>query len=57
MTTVGTVESLWRYPVKSMSGEAMTEAFMGLVHDILLYEWRKRTCIIENAWLWRRCER
>ena len=29
MTTVGTVESLWRYPVKSMSGEAMTEAFMG----------------------------
>ena len=29
MTTVGTVESLWRYPVKSMSGEAMAEAFMG----------------------------
>ena len=29
MTTIGTVESLWRYPVKSMSGEAMTEAFMG----------------------------
>ena len=29
MTTVGTVESLWRYPVKSMSGEAVTEAFMG----------------------------
>ena len=29
MTTVGTVESLWRYPVKSMSGEAMTESFMG----------------------------
>ena len=29
MTTVGTVESLWRYPVKSMSGEAMTEVFMG----------------------------
>jgi uncharacterized protein len=29
VTTVGTVESLWRYPVKSMSGEAMTEAFMG----------------------------
>jgi uncharacterized protein YcbX len=27
--TVGTVESLWRYPVKSLSGEAMTEAFMG----------------------------
>ena len=29
MTTIGTVESLWRYPVKSMSGEAMPEAFMG----------------------------
>jgi uncharacterized protein len=29
MIPVGTVESLWRYPVKSMSGEEMTEAFMG----------------------------
>jgi uncharacterized protein YcbX len=29
MTTIGTVESLWRYPVKSMGGEAMAEAFMG----------------------------
>lgn len=29
MATIGTVESLWRYPVKSMSGEAMTAAFMG----------------------------
>ena len=29
MTTMGTVESLWRYPVKSMRGEEMTEAFMG----------------------------
>jgi hypothetical protein len=29
MTTVGTVESLWRYPIKSMSGETITEAFMG----------------------------
>jgi MOSC domain-containing protein len=28
-STIGTVESLWRYPVKSMAGEAMTEAFMG----------------------------
>ena len=27
--TVGIVESLWRYPIKSMSGEAMTEVFMG----------------------------
>jgi uncharacterized protein YcbX len=29
MTTIGTVESLWRYPVKSMSGEQIAEAFMG----------------------------
>lgn len=29
MTTIGTVESLWRYPVKSMGGEALTEVFMG----------------------------
>jgi uncharacterized protein YcbX len=29
MTIIGTVESLWRYPVKSMRGEALTEAFMG----------------------------
>jgi len=29
LTTIGTVESLWRYPVKSMSGERLVEAFMG----------------------------
>ena len=29
MKTVGTVESLWRYPVKSMGGEMLTESFMG----------------------------
>jgi uncharacterized protein len=29
MTTIGTVESLWRYPVKGMRGEEMTEVFMG----------------------------
>ena len=29
MTSVGTVESLWRYPVKSMGGESLDEAFMG----------------------------
>ncbi|MBV9960299.1 MAG: MOSC domain-containing protein [Acidobacteria bacterium] len=26
---IGTVESLWRYPVKSMRGELLTESFMG----------------------------
>ncbi len=29
MPIVGTVESLWRYPVKSMRGEAMEELFVG----------------------------
>jgi len=29
MTTIGTVESLWRYPVKSMRGVEMLEVFMG----------------------------
>ncbi|HEX8071785.1 MAG TPA: MOSC domain-containing protein [Pyrinomonadaceae bacterium] len=29
MTTIGTVESLWRYPVKSMRGEERPEVFMG----------------------------
>src|ERR671920_1960786 len=27
--TVGTVESLWRYPVKSMCGETLAESFIG----------------------------
>jgi uncharacterized protein YcbX len=27
--TVGTIESLWRYPVKSMGGELMEESFLG----------------------------
>ncbi len=29
MTTIGIVESLWRYPVKSMRGAEMPEIFMG----------------------------
>ena len=29
MKAIGTIESLWRYPVKSMRGEVLTEAFMG----------------------------
>ena len=29
MTIVGQVESLWRYPVKSMSGESLPETFAG----------------------------
>jgi len=29
MTIIGIIESLWRYPVKSMRGEELAEAFMG----------------------------
>ena len=29
MSTIGTVDSLWRYPVKSMRGEELNEAFVG----------------------------
>ena len=29
MTAVGAVESVWRYPVKSMAGERMARAFLG----------------------------
>lgn len=29
MSTIATVESLWRYPVKSMRGEPLEEAFVG----------------------------
>src|SRR5438105_784943 len=29
MELIGTVESLWRYPVKSMRGEELKEAFVG----------------------------
>jgi len=29
MKVVGTIESLWRFPVKSMAGERLTEAYMG----------------------------
>jgi uncharacterized protein len=29
VTTIGSIESLWRYPVKSMGGQTLTEAFMG----------------------------
>jgi uncharacterized protein YcbX len=29
MSVIGTVDSLWRYPVKSMRGEELSEAFVG----------------------------
>ena len=29
MSIIGKIESLWRYPVKSMRGEALNKAFLG----------------------------
>ncbi|MEO6567753.1 MAG: MOSC N-terminal beta barrel domain-containing protein, partial [Opitutaceae bacterium] len=29
MSTIGTVESVWRYPIKSMRGEELPEVFVG----------------------------
>ena len=42
MRTIGAVESLWRYPVKSMRGEEVTEAFVGFagVHGDRIYSFR-----------------
>ena len=42
MKVVGRVESLWRYPVKSMRGEQMPEVFVGFpgVYGDRLYAFR-----------------
>src|SRR5438309_3821711 len=42
MKRVGKVESLWRYPVKSMRGESLQEAFIGFagVYGDRLYAFR-----------------
>ena len=35
MAVIGKVESLWRYPVKSMRGEELHEAFVGFEEETL----------------------
>lgn len=42
MSVIGEVESVWRYPVKSMRGEEMEEAFMGFagIYGDRLYAFR-----------------
>src|SRR3954463_4015379 len=44
MAVVGRVESLWRYPVKSMRGEELREAFLGFagVCGDRIYAFRSR---------------
>jgi uncharacterized protein YcbX len=44
VTTIGAVESLWRYPVKSMAGEALQEVFVGYAGVF-----GDRTCAFLNA--------
>jgi len=45
MTTVGRIDSLWRYPVKSMRGEPLAEAFIGFpgIYGDRLYAVRSAT--------------
>ncbi len=41
MAVIGKVESLWRYPIKSMRGEELSEAFVGFagIYGDRLYSW------------------
>jgi uncharacterized protein YcbX len=45
METIGTVESLWRYPVKSMGGEQLKEAYLSFAGNYgdRLYAFRSET--------------
>ncbi len=53
MGIVGTVESLWRYPVKSMRGEELQEAFAGFsgVYGDRLYAFRSSASPKGFPWL------
>ena len=53
MTLVGKVESLWRYPVKSMAGEIIDEAFVGYagVFGDRLYAFLNRRAPAGFPWL------
>jgi uncharacterized protein YcbX len=46
MATVGTVDSLWRYPVKSMRGEELSEIFVGFsgIYGDRLYAFKSTAC-------------
>ncbi len=53
MTAVGRIESLWRYPVKSMRGEEVQEAFVGFpgVYGDRLYAFRSSASPKGFPWL------
>jgi len=53
MNVVGKIESLWRYPVKSMRGEELREAFVGFpgVYGDRLYAFRSSAAPRGFPWL------
>jgi uncharacterized protein YcbX len=53
MRVVGKIESLWRYPVKSMRGEELQEAFVGFpgVYGDRLYAFRSSAASNGFPWL------
>lgn len=46
MSVVGRIESLWRYPVKSMAGDRVNEAFVGLsgIRGDRIYAFKSSKC-------------
>ena len=59
MSKVGTIESLWRYPVKSMRGEEIDQAFMGFggVYGDRLYAFTSDAAEAAFPWLTGREQR
>lgn len=59
MPVVGTVESLWRYPVKSMAGEELQEAYLGFggVYGDRLYAFTSDAADPAFPWLTAREQR
>ena len=59
MTVIGTVESLWRYPVKSMGGEVLDECYLGFagVYGDRLHAFRSEEAIPGFPWLTGREQR
>lgn len=59
MSVVGRVESLWRYPVKSMRGEELDEAFAGFsgLYGDRLFAFQSAACPPGFPWLTAREQR
>lgn len=53
MSTIATVDSLWRYPVKSMRGEELSEAFVGFsgIYGDRLFAFRSSSSPKGFPWL------